>query len=41
MDKAYELNRSRLDHVIWAFRAACVLLVLEVGMWVANLAAVT
>lgn len=40
MDEAYELNRTRLDHVIWAFRAACSLLVLEVGMWVVNLVAV-
>jgi hypothetical protein len=41
MDQAYELNRSRLDHIIWAFRAASALLALEVGLWVVNLAIVT
>jgi hypothetical protein len=41
MDQAYEVNRERLDHLIWAFRAASSLLVLEVGMWVVNLVAVT
>jgi hypothetical protein len=34
MDQAYELNRTRLDHLIWAFRAASSLLVVEVAMWV-------
>jgi hypothetical protein len=41
MDQAYELNRTRLDHLIWAFRAASLLLVLEVGMWVVKLVVVT
>jgi hypothetical protein len=41
MDHAYELNRARLDHLTWAFRAASSLLVLEVAAWVVNLAAVT
>ncbi len=41
MDAAYELNRARLDHLIWAFRAASLLLVVEVTAWVVNLAEVT
>ena len=41
MDGAYELNRTRLDHLTWAFRAASVFLVLEVGAWVVNIATVT
>jgi len=30
---SYELNRAGLDHLIWAFRAASPLLVLEVAAW--------
>ena len=41
MDGAYELNRTRLDHLTWALRAASVFLVLEVGAWVVNIATVT
>jgi hypothetical protein len=41
MDNAYEVNRARLDHLIWAFRAASTLLAAEVAAWVVNLAVVT
>jgi hypothetical protein len=41
MDRAYEVNRARLDHLIWAFRATSALLVLEVIAWVVNLLKVT
>jgi len=40
MDGAYEVNRTRLDHLIWAFRAASAFLVLEVAAGVVNIATV-
>jgi hypothetical protein len=40
MDRAYDLNRTRLDGLVWAFRAASLLLVIEVAAWVVNLAGV-
>ncbi len=41
LDAAYEANRSHLDDLIWAFRTACLFLVLEVLAWVVNIAVVT